>query len=116
MASNQLKHDSSLLYQLYIQYIGTEGHGFNIVNKYSLTKNIYKFHRYFCVNYKKKYYLANKATEAEKNIKTLAYRGERTIFNIEEYYKIITEAFTYLEHYGPYHELNEHQKVLKFWW
>ena len=56
----QFKHDSALLYQLYIKYIGTEGHGSNIVKKCSRTKNGYKLHRYFCGHYKNKDYLANK--------------------------------------------------------
>ena len=57
--------------------------------------------------------MANKSTEAKKNPKTLEYRGDGTRFNIEEYYKILRDAFTYLSHDGPSHKLNEHQKVLK---
>ena len=37
----------------------------------------------FCGHYKNKTYLANKATEADKKLKTLAYCGDRKIFNIE---------------------------------
>ena len=44
LAVNQFKHNPALLYQLYIQYIGTAGHGFNIFKKYSRTKNGYKLH------------------------------------------------------------------------
>ena len=33
LSGNQFKHNSALLYQLYIQYIGTEVSGSNIFNK-----------------------------------------------------------------------------------
>ena len=58
--------------------------------------------------------MENKATEADKKLKTLEYHGDRKRFNIEEYYKSITEAFIDLTHVGPSNELNEHQKVLSF--
>ena len=114
LAGNNLKHDSALLYQLYIQNIGTEGHGSNIVKNYSCTKNAYKLHRYFCGYCKNKAYLSNKATEADHNLKAFSYRGVRTRFIIEEYYKRLTEAFTDLAHAEASHDLNKHQKVLKY--
>ena len=114
LTGQQFKHDSELLYQLYIQYVGTEGHGSNIVRKYARTKNGYKLHQDFCGHYKNKAYLSNKATEAEQKLKHLVYKGDRTRFNMEEYYKRLTEAFSDLEHAGASHELNEHQKVSKF--
>ena len=99
---------------MWVQYIGIEFHGSNIVKKYRHAKNGYKLHRDFCGCYKKIYYLANKATEADQRLKTLEYRGDRTRFNIEGYYKSLTEAFTDLEHNRPPHEINENQRVLKF--
>ena len=62
LAGNQFNSAAALLYQFYIQYIGTEGHGSNIVNNYSRTNNDYNLHRYFCVQYKNKFYFANKLT------------------------------------------------------
>ena len=89
MAFNQCKHDSALICQLYIQYIGTEVHGSNIFKKYRYTKNGYNPHKGLCGHYNNKSYLTNKATEAKKKIKTLAYCGDITIFNIDEYYKVL---------------------------
>ena len=60
LEGNQFKHYSALLYQLSIQYIGTEDHGSNIVKKYIRTKNSYKLHRDFCGHYKNKAYLTHK--------------------------------------------------------
>ena len=54
LSVNQFKLDSALLYQLYIQYIGTEGHGYNIVQKYSRTSNGYNLNRDFYGQYREK--------------------------------------------------------------
>ena len=43
----------------------------------------------------------------------MKYHGDRTSFNMDEYYKRLTEAFTDLEHAGTSQNLNEHQKFLK---
>ena len=82
--------------------------------KYICIKNGYNIHSDLCSHYKNISYLANKATEYKQKLKTLEYRGYRTIFKIEEYYKRLTEAFTDLEYDGPSHYLNEHKMDLKF--
>ena len=68
----------------------------------------------FCGHYKNKVYLENKETGAKQKLKNLAYHGDRTIFNIEKYYRRLTDDFTDLAQTGLSHKINEHQKVLKF--
>ena len=107
MAVNQFKNDSALLYHLYIQYIGTEGHGSNICKKNIRNNNSYKLRSNYWVNYKNKSYLVNKSTEAKQKLNTFTYHGDRTRFNIEEYYNRLTYAFTNLAYYVPSHKLKE---------
>ena len=106
--------DSKTLYQLYLQYIGTEGIGSNIVTKYKTSKNGYLLHKDFKRHFANDTYLQNKATAAASVLRTLVYKGDRTHFKIEDYYTRITQCFNYMQAGGPNHTLNEHQKVQQF--
>lgn len=108
------KRDSETLYSLYVQYIGTEGHGSNIVNKFQRSKNGYKCHHEFETHFKNDSYLDNKASSAKQAIANAVYRGERRNFTLDSYYHIMSKAFNDLQLAGDAHTLNEHQKVLTF--
>ena len=110
----KFKHDSALLYNLYVQYVGTDGHGGTTVKKFARSKNGYQLHHQFIAHYRDESYLERKATEAEKKLKTLHYRVERPRFTIETYYTILNGVFNDLDHAGPQYALNDEQKVKKF--
>ena len=108
------KRDSEKLYSLYVQYIGTEGNGSNIGNKFQRSKNGYKCHHEFESHFKNDAYLDNKASSAKQAINNEAYRGEKRNFTLESYYNIMSRAFNDLAIAGEGHALNEQQKVLTF--
>ena len=110
----KFKHDAALLYNLYVQYVGTEGHGGTTIKKFARTKNGYTLHHQFIAHYRDESYLERKATEAERKLKTLHYRVERPRFTIETYYTILNGIFNDLDHAGPQYSLNDEQKVKKF--
>jgi hypothetical protein len=110
----RFKRDSEALYSLYVQHVGTEGHGSNIVKQFKTTKNGYRCYHAFEAHFKNDAYLDNKATKADQAIQNATYRGDRRTFTLETYYGIMSNAFNDLSQSGPAHALNEQQKITKF--
>ena len=108
------RRDSEALYSLYLQHIGNEGHGSNIVKQFKTNKSGYRCYHAFEAHFKNDAYLENKATKADQAIQNAQYRGERKTFTLESYYNIMASAFNDLAQSGPAHRLNEQQKITKF--
>ena len=106
--------DRKTLFSLFVQYIGTSGHGSNLVTKYKTTQNGYQLYIDFRNHYHNQAYLGNQASAANQSLAKLQYKGERQFFNIETYYSRMTKAFNDLQNAGPAHALNENQKISKF--
>ena len=97
-----------------MQYIGTTGHGSNLVIKYKTTQNGYQLYIDFRNHYHNQAYLSNQASAANQSLSRLQYKGERQFFTIETYYSRMTKAFNNLQNAGIAHALNENQKISKF--
>ena len=110
----RFKRDSEALYSLFVQHVGTEGHGSNIVKQFKTTKNGYRCYHAFEAHFKNDSYLDNKATKADQAIQNATYKGDRRTFTLESYYSIMSNAFNDLSQSGPAHALNEQQKITKF--
>ena len=106
--------DSEALYYLFVQHIGADGIGSNIVKQFKTTKNGYRCYHAFEAHFKNDAYLENKATKAGSAIQNATYRGERRTFTLETYYGIMPNAFNDLDHCGISHKLNEQRKVTNF--
>ena len=106
--------DRKTLFSLFVQYIGTTGHGSNLVTKYKTNQNGYQLYVDFKNHYHNEAYLGNQASAANQSLAKLQYKGERQFFNIETYYSRMTKAFNDLQNAGPAHALNEDQKISKF--
>ena len=114
LAGPNFRRDSEALYSLYLEHIGNEGHGSNIVKQFKTTKSGYNCYHAFEAHFKNDAYLENKATKADQAIQNAQYRGERKTFTLESYYDIMASAFNDLAQSGPAHRLNEQQKITKF--
>ena len=86
---NSFKNDNITLYSLYSQYIGTEGVGSNIINKYHSKKNGCKCHQEFQLHFRNDSYLTNKATAATSTMNSAVYNDNRRNFTLETYYTIM---------------------------
>ena len=106
--------DGKTLFLLFVQYIGTTGHGSNLVIKYKTTQNGHRLYIDFRAHYHNQAYLGNQASAANQSFAKLQYKGERQFFNIETYYSRMTKAFNDLQNAGAAHALNEDQKISKF--
>lgn len=114
MDGPNFKRDSEALYSLFVQHIGGEGHGSNIVKRFKTSKNGYDCYHAFEAHFKNDAYLENQASKAEQSIQKANYKGDRRNFTLESYYNIMSQAFNDLSQCGAAHSLNEHQKVTKF--
>ena len=83
LAGAAFKTDSSTLYSLYGQYIGTEGVGSNIINKHNSSKSGRKCHEDFELHFRNAAYLTNKATTATASMNSAVYSGDRRNFTLE---------------------------------
>ena len=108
------RRDSESLYSLFVQHIGSEGIGSNIVKKFETTKSDYRCYHAFEAHLKNDAYLENKATKADLAIQNATYKGDMRTFTLESYYNIMSSAFNNLDHSRITHRLNEPQKVTKF--
>lgn len=108
------KTDSATLYSLYVQYVGTEGPGSNIINRFATSKDGYRCHHEFTAHYEDASFLENKASMARQAINNAKYYGERRTFTLDKYYQIMTTSFNDLEKAGTSYALNEAQKVTEF--
>lgn len=106
--------DSQTLYGLYLQYIGTTGHGANIVKRFQPRKQGYQLHLAFIQHFANTAYLENKATQAESDMGKLTYSGDKPRFKLEDYYNRMTHCFNDLANGRNQFALNEHQKIAKF--
>ena len=106
--------DSHSLYSLFVQHVGSEGVGSNIVNRFKAAKNGYRCYHEFEAHFKNDAYLENKASAATQAMEGASYKGDRRNFTIESYYIIMANGFNDLAQAGPAHLLNEQQKVTKF--
>lgn len=110
----KFQEDSQTLFGLYLQYIGTTGHGANIVKRFQTRKQGYQLHLAFVQHFANTTYLENKATQAESDIQKLTYSGDKTRFKLEDYYNRMTACFDDLANGGTQYALNDHQKIAKF--
>ena len=108
------RRDSESIYSLFVQHIGSEGIGSNIVKQFGTTKSGYRCYHAFDAHFKNDAYLENKATKADLAIQNATYKGDRRTFTLESYCNIMSSAFNDLNHSGIAHRLNEPQKVTKF--
>jgi hypothetical protein len=110
----KFNEDSQTLYGLYLQYIGTTGHGANIVKRFQQHKQGYQLHFAFIHHFANTTYLENKATQAESDMAKLNYSGDKPRFKLEDYYKRMTACFNDLANGRNQFTLKEHQKIAKF--
>ena len=106
--------DRQSLYSLFIEHVGTEGYGSDIVNKFQASKNGYACYLAFNAHFKNDAYLENMAASANKAIQNAVYKGDRQHFTLETYYTIMSRSFNELAKAGNAHALNKHQKITKF--
>ena len=106
--------DREALYSLFIEHVGTEGIGSDIVNRFKTTKNGYSCYHAFNAHFRNASFLENKATSATTAMNNAVYKGDRQNFTLETYYSIMAKAFNDLEAAGPAHALSEQQKITKF--
>lgn len=114
LTGDRFRIDSETLYSLYVEHIGTTGHGSNTVNRFKQTRNGFQCHRAFLEHYANRAYLDNRATNANKAIANAVYHGPKRNFTIETYYFIMSAAFNDLDNAGVAHALNDEQKIMKF--
>ena len=114
LTGSAFRADSATLFSLYLQYIGTDGIGSNIVNKYISSKNGRNCHLDFESHYRNAAYLANKASAATMSMNNALYNGDRRNFSLETYYTVMCKAFNDLEDAGIAHALNDVKKVTAF--
>ena len=103
-----------MLYFLYSQYIGTEGVGSNIINKYHSTKNGRKCHQDIDLYFQNYTYLTNKETSATSTMNSAVYNGDCRNVILETYYTIMSKAFNDLSAAGSTHALNNTKKINAF--
>ena len=106
--------DRETLYSLYVQYVGTEGIGSNIINKYTRSKNGRQCYLDFESHFRNESYLTNKASAATASMNSSVYRGDRRNFTLETYYTVMSKAFNDLAEAGVAHSLNDVKKVSMF--
>ena len=104
----KFQEDSQTLFGLYLQYIGTTGHGTNIFKRFQAWKQGYQLHLAFVQHFANTTYLENKATQAEIDLQRLSYSGNKTCFKLEDYYNKMTACFNDLANGGTQYALNEH--------
>ena len=68
LRGERFRTDSQALYSLYVEHIGTTGHGSNTVNRFKQSRNGFLCHRDFVQHYANRAYLDNRATNANKAI------------------------------------------------
>ena len=108
------KNDNATLYSLYVQYVGTDGIGSNIINKYTANKNGRKCHQDFESHFRNASYLTNKAAAAMTAMNNAVYNGDRRNFTLETYYTVMSKAFNDLADAGVAHALNDVKKIAAF--
>ena len=74
---DKFKNDSGILYDLFVEHIGSEGVGSNIVNKYKLSRNGYQCYHDLENHFRNASYLDNIASQAKQSLKSLSYQGRR---------------------------------------
>jgi hypothetical protein len=114
LAGPNFRRDREALYSLFVQHVGIESIGSNIVKQFKTSKDGYRCYHAFEAHFKNDAYLENKATIADQALQNAQYRGERKTFTMESYYTVMSNAFNDLSQSGPAHALNEQQKVTKF--
>ena len=114
LAGPNFRKDRESLYSLFVEHVGTESHGSNIVNKFKTSKDGYRCYHEFDAHFRNDAYLENKATIATQAMNAAVYRGDRKNFSLETYYSIMSNAFNDLSQAGASHSLNDHQKITKF--
>ena len=106
--------DREVLYSLFVEYVGSDGIGSDIVNRFKQTKNGYACYHAFQAHFRSESFLENKASAATQAISNAVYKGDRQHFTLENYYSIMAKAFNDLSQAGPAHSLSEQQKITKF--
>ena len=114
LAGPNFRRDREALYSLFVQHVGTESIGSNIVKQFKTSKDGYRCYHAFEAHFKNDAYLENKATIADQALQNAQYRGDRKTFTMESYYTVMSNAFNDLSQSGAAHALNEQQKVTKF--
>ena len=110
----QFLSDSALLYNLYVEHIGSTGVGSDIIQRNKTRRNGHKCYLDLHSHFQSDAYLQNRANIARANIKKAAYGGNKKHFTIQNYYDIFSKAFNDMDYAGPVHSLNEVQKVNAF--
>ena len=106
--------DRESLYLLFVEHVGSEGVGSDIVNRFKTSKNGHACYNAFNAHFKNASFLENKASSATAAMSNAVYKGDRQHFTIETYYSIMSKAFNDLELAGAAHSLSEQQKITKF--
>ena len=75
--------DWKTLYSLFVQYIGTTGHGSNLVIEHKTTQNGYQMYIDVCTHYHNQACLGRQALATNQSLAKLQYKEERRCFNIE---------------------------------
>ena len=111
LSGAEIKADSISLHSLFVEHIGNDGPGSNIINRLKTSKNGYQCFKEFVKQYKNDAYLENKTSSANQATSNAVYKGERRNFTLDTYYEIMNKAFNDLEEAGPSHILTSQQKV-----
>ena len=75
LSGPELKADSISLYSLFVEHIGNEGPGPNIINRFKTSKNGHQCFKEFVKHYKNDAYPKNKASSANQAISNTVYKG-----------------------------------------
>ena len=110
----KFKEDSGALYDLLVQHVGTTGTGSNIISRHKSSKNGRKCYLELKGHFRTASHEETKARSAKKAINDAHYFGERSNFNLENYYDIFTKVFNDLDDAGGVYELSEEQKINEF--
>ena len=114
LAGQSYRDDSETLYNLLVQYVGTDkGPGCNIIARHKRRKD-----GKACFIELKNHFMTDshnqtKALAASNSIKNAHYNGNRR-FTIEDYYNLMTKSFNTLDDAGAVYSLTEEQKINHF--
>ena len=106
--------DREALYSLFVEHVGSEGVGSDIVNQFKNSRNGHACYNAFNAHFKNALFLENKAAAATNSMNNAVYKGDCQHFTLETYYGIMSKAFNDLELAGAAHTLTEQQKITKF--
>ena len=102
--------DSETIYNLLVQYFGTSVTVSNTMYHHTRLNNGCNCYLELNGNFKTEAYEETKDSKADDILQSAYYDGNRK-FTLDNYYKLVAEAFVQLEEAGPVYTLTESQKI-----